>query len=265
MTYDLRVDMPASFGPSAMPPVSRGGTGLVAGVSFTTTREALADLLPPFYELVETPRVQLSYSRLDGVDWLGGRSYSLVAVNIPVVFRGAERTIKGPFAAVVWEDDTNSIIAGRDYLGIPKLYADIPDVAVGEESFQVGLSLYGTELLSISFGDMKPESREVLAHVNEASATWNWLGWKHVPGTPREGATVEPDASYPTMVTQGSTYDQMWTGTAEIKFNAGVEDIPITGRIIRRLSEIPILEVESASAFRVVDRHLDRSATVRLQ
>jgi hypothetical protein len=265
MTYDLRVDMPASFGPSAMPAVSRGGTGWVAGVSFETEREALADLLPPFYELTETPSVQLSYARLDEVDWLGGRSYSLLAVNIPVVYRGEQQTIAGPFASVVWEDDCHSIIAGRDYLGIPKLYADIPQVSVGESSFRVSCSLYGTELLGITFSDMEAQPQEVVDYASAESSTWHWLGWKHVPGTPLEGASAEPDASYPTMVTQGNTYDKAWSGSAEITFNADSVDIPISGRIANRLAQLPILRVENAMAFHVTDRYLDRSATRRLE
>ncbi|MGX7727518.1 acetoacetate decarboxylase family protein [Rhodococcus sp. 5G237] len=265
MTYENRLDMPASFGASQMPPVSTGATGWSARVTFETSKDAVADLLPSFYQLTDTPTVMISYARLSNLDWLAGRGYSLVAVHIDAIFRGKKETVQGPFSLVVWEDDSNSVVAGREYLGVPKVYADIPSASVGEESFEVVCSEYGTDLLSINFSNMEPTSNEYLERVNNASSTYHWLGWKHITATPTADEEPVPDADYPTILTQGARYDRVWRGNAEIKFfTPSFAEAPVSGRIANRLAEIPILRVGRAVASHAVDITLNRAATRRL-
>lgn len=257
--------MPASFGPTETLPVTTVDSGgWAARVIFETSREAVADLLPRFFEVADTPRVTLAYSRLMGLDWLGGRDYNLLGVFVDAIYRGRGGTVEAPYPVVMWEDDCNPIISGREYLGVPKLYADFSPVEVGSSEFQVSCSAYHNELLSISFSGMVPAPAQFVDDLNTAEARVHWLGWKYIPGTPREGVDPVPDADYPVIVSLGNEYDAAWVGEAKVEIRTPGQNVPISGRIARRLAQIPIRSVESAVACHLVNWTLDRGAARRL-
>jgi hypothetical protein len=141
MTIELkagvRYRMPAIFGPAPGPRQKADGTrwkpeetGTMHSewmtVSYLTRETALTKLLPPGFALRGDPVVSVSLSFFNNLYWLAGRGYGIVYVDFPVVYSGKTETIAGAFCAVLWEGIPDAIMTGREELGFPKLFADIP-------------------------------------------------------------------------------------------------------------------------------------------
>jgi Acetoacetate decarboxylase (ADC) len=129
--------MPTVFGPSVGPrqqpdgkpyPAGAAGAQRITVMSFVARTEAarLVRLLPDSVALSGEPRLRISVSWLEDVGWLAGRGYNVLSVQIPARVVNGTRTVDGEFVAVLWENLADPIITGREELGMPKLFADIP-------------------------------------------------------------------------------------------------------------------------------------------
>src|SRR5690606_10244591 len=129
----LRRRMPAHFGPSAGPRQGPDGKRFdgsnlrrdVAAVRFLTDAAAISAYLPECFELDGEPIVTIEHTHLKDVDWLAGRSYSVLSVKVPARFHGKRDKARGPFVLVLWEDMADPILTGREELGFPKLYCEL--------------------------------------------------------------------------------------------------------------------------------------------
>ena len=119
--------MPANFGPLSSQRVCHYGDVTQLTILYLTDKDALAAYLPEPYEPADEPIVTVYCQVFRDVDFLAGRGYNVVGVNLAAVFNGKKDNFIGNYAAVLWENDTIPIITGRELLGAPKLYADIPD------------------------------------------------------------------------------------------------------------------------------------------
>jgi hypothetical protein len=137
----VRYRMPVVFGPAPGPRQKADGipwkseeTGTMhcqwMTVSYLTRRTQLENLLPPGFALRGDPIVSVSLSFFDRLYWLAGRGYGIVVFDLPVVYAGKTETISGTFCPVLWEGIADAILTGREELGFPKLFADIPRPAV---------------------------------------------------------------------------------------------------------------------------------------
>ena len=119
--------MPVSFG--AIRPIQAGFFEDVWTLStaYLTDRDALADLLPDPFEPSDEPIVTVYYQNCAKVNFLAGGGYNLMGINLAAAFAGIEDHVSGEFVLVMWENQVNPIIRGRELLGMPKLFADIPD------------------------------------------------------------------------------------------------------------------------------------------
>lgn len=125
--------MPVGFGPAPGPrnlPASqrhrrfdKKATSLT--LSAVTEAGPLAALLPVRMRLVGEPRVEIVVTLLSEIGWLAGRGYNIIMVRIPARWDGEEQ-IAGHFVPVVWENMADPILTGREELGWPKIFADIP-------------------------------------------------------------------------------------------------------------------------------------------
>jgi FMN-dependent NADH-azoreductase len=66
-----------------------------AGVSFLSDAVEVTRLLPPGCRLDGEPSVTLERSELRELEWLTGRSYSMLAINFPVAFEGERDRVRG--------------------------------------------------------------------------------------------------------------------------------------------------------------------------
>jgi Acetoacetate decarboxylase (ADC) len=133
-TPNIRI-MPTSFGVAGGPRQTPDHPDFRAGpISFTRhvvrflgREEQIEALLPKGLALRGEPIVQFQFFCLTDIPWLAGRGYNLLSMLIPVrhVAAGGE-AVDGQYQAVMWENLGDPIITGREQLGHPKLYAQLP-------------------------------------------------------------------------------------------------------------------------------------------
>jgi acetoacetate decarboxylase len=124
---------PAHFGPWPIEPVLHYGDLTSMFISYITDKDAVASMLPPGFEPSDVPTVSVWAQYCQEVSFLAGFGYNIVGVNFGAVWNGKKETRTGAFSAVLWENDFYPIMYGREHLGAPKLWGDIPDVQVNKD------------------------------------------------------------------------------------------------------------------------------------
>ena len=179
----------------------------------------------------------VSHQHIGGVGYLAGLSYNIAQVMAEVVCATADRTITASYPLAMWETDTNPIIAGREYLGTPKLYAEIPDLEEDGDGSRFCCSEYGTPLFSGTARNMQPLTGEKFEQMRAAMGEIRTLTWKYIPGPDRS-----VDANYPITFRQQVDFEEISVGIGEVIWNAPTqEQAPISWRIAATLSQLPIV------------------------
>ncbi|MCP5118022.1 MAG: acetoacetate decarboxylase family protein [bacterium] len=208
-------------------------------VSYLTDPVKLAQYLPEPFEVGSEPRVTVFYSMNHEIEWLAGGNYNLLGVNAAVRFNGKTDRLEGAYCLVLWEDETDPILTGRELLGIPKIYADIEDPAVLRGTWRTSASHRNHKIVDMSIRGLKPLPAETIAAFKSSSKKANWMGWKYIPNTGRGGAAV----SHATLVPTSASPREAWTGTGEIDWNRLTwEQNPTQAHIVNALADLPVLE-----------------------
>ena len=265
MSYTLdpksRYRMPSHFGPSPGPrnvpsriSIDHTKYPLTTAVTlrFLTDADALNAMLPPGFELAGDPIVSIDFAYMKQIQWLAGRGYNICLLSWPAVFKGEKDTVTGRFAAVLFENFADPIITGRDELGHPKIYCEIPEPTVLDDVWTCQLSWDGYEFLNVSvedLGDEKPATEFV--------QTDGWIQYKYIPGTPPEAgpdcayATQSPDPLDPD-VHANMTIDQRRWGRGQVAFReAQWEDMPTVHHVANAFAALPVHEVLMAAVTHV--------------
>jgi len=87
------------------------------------------------------------------VNFLAGGEYRLFGVNVAATFPSDDGPIHGSLALILWENNIEAIIRGREILGIPKLYADVDDPEAVDGHFSVAASDHGCDLVRMNLVD----------------------------------------------------------------------------------------------------------------
>jgi Acetoacetate decarboxylase (ADC) len=260
-----RYDMPVVFGPSLLPDVTVMEDLRNISVPFLTERAAIEPFLPRFFEVEGDPVVTVSSSHNGGVDWLGGRQYNVVRVQVNVRHRSSsgghdpDHDVVGPYSLVIWESDPRPVIAGRELQGYAKIVGEIPDHERSDGRAAFECSEYGTRLVRGEVDGLAPLDESVLASLS-GEREQVALGWKYIPN-PEGGA----DADYPTKLLSTVAVSEAWTGQGTISFDAPTwQQAPSSAHIIEALRTLPVLEYRTATVVhsRVT---LPRNAVIRLQ
>jgi len=133
--------MPVAFGPIPGPRQSFKGKPrdlsesivVTSSITFKTSRTVLQNLFPPgskqfsFISPGTVAFASISQVTLDGLEWLGGKGYDFIRIEIHgVTYIGKDdKMIQGTYVPVLWENLTDSILSGREEVGMPNLYSDI--------------------------------------------------------------------------------------------------------------------------------------------
>lgn len=266
---NVRYRMPVVFGPAPGPRQKPDGTpwtleetGTMNAhwmtVAYRTRREQLEAILPPGFALRGEPSVHVSLAFFRNLYWLAGRGYGIVMVEVPVVYTGKTETMEGAFCPVLWEGRPDAIMTGREELGFPKLFADIPELhvdlangsAAGEASWMdfkfFELDIQGLEEVS---GDKKLPGPGGAA-----------LFYKYMPRTGPNGSggcdIAYATSSQPLPGTGADTSPikfsdanfKKWRGTTgSVTWNrASFEQLPTTFHVVNGVAGLDILEVVSA-------------------
>lgn len=260
--------MPVGFGPALGP--RRGPDGQSFNgersratsltVTYRTDQERLQSLLPPGFLAPPDPTVRVRANFGTDYAWLAGRGYNYVEVVFSATFAGTTDTVAGDFVAVMWESMADPIISGREDIGLPKLFADIPAYATDAAGTTVTASWEGFRFLTLTLDGLSlgpwPHEREASTpptHLGLGGGAAPRLYYKYVP---RTGALETPDVAYVT-ATPPQTYAvqvlETWTGTGSAVFETATwEQLPTLVHIVNKLAELPIQAPVEASMSRLV-------------
>ncbi len=235
--------MPFSFGPRAGKGSALYGDVTTIAVTYLTDRRMLSEYLPEPFEVGAEPWVSVSYAMNREVAWLAGGCYNLIGVNVSAVFNGQVDHLAGGYCLVIWENLTDPILTGREIEGMPKIFADIPDHTIFNGVWSAGAGYRGHKIVDLSIKDLQPLPMDQVKEFEKLSREGNWMGWKYIPKIGEPGAEV----SHPTLFPTNSSFDQIWTGTGEVKWNPLTwEQNPTQFHIVNALEKLPILEYRSA-------------------
>lgn len=274
MTFEfkpnVRYRMPAVFGPAPGPRQKLDGTpwtaeesGTVnvqwATLAYRTQRAKLEALLPPGFRLNGDALVYVTMGFFRNLYWLAGRGYGVVYVEVPVIYTGKDESIEGGFCLTMWEGRPDAIMTGREELGFPKLFADIPDVRLDPDSGRIAgqaswLDFKFFEFEMHGFEAVQTPERRLLG------APGTPIFYKYMPHTGPFGSGGS-DAAYattskPAPGMEGATttirFDQAdfrrWkaAGGSVRWHRATFEQLPTTCHIVNGVADLDILEIVSA-------------------
>jgi Acetoacetate decarboxylase (ADC) len=267
---NVRYRMPVMFGPAPGPRQKHDGTPWKAEesgtanvqwatITYRTPRDKLQALLPPGFALNGEPLLYVTLGFFRDLYWLAGRGYGMVNVEVPVTYTGKHETVQGGLCLSIWEGRPDAIITGREELGFPKLFADIPDVrlnpdsgAVSGEASWLGFKFFEMEMHG--FEQVPVDSMRLLG------APGGPIHYKYMPRTGPFGS-AGADVTY---VTASHPLHGASTNTSPIKFEdttfkkwkakggsvkwhrATFEQLPTTCHVVNGVADLDILEVVSA-------------------
>ncbi len=223
-------------------------------ISFLTDRKQLEDLLPPGFSLAGEPIVSVYTRYKKNIQWLGGRGYNVVNVSFPAVFKGKNDTVAGDFASVVWENLTEPILTGREELGCPKIFADIPDpMEVGDTTY-CSASWMGFKFMDfVASGLRAPTEEENREYAARTAQSQGILYYKYIP---KSGLWGTPEAEYPVLNPKGDTslkVLQTWVGDAKLVFHRPTwQEMPTQYMIVNALADLEVRKMLCARVIKTV-------------
>jgi len=217
-------------------------------VSFLSRKEQLEALLSPGKNLSVhgLPIVSVTAVYQGALFWLAGRGYNLILVNFPVEFRGKKERVTGSFNFVVWENMTEPILMGRETLGWPKIYAEIPPARILQDKVHVSATWYGYNFLDMYLEGVRMMTpTEILERQKGAQPNAGIISHKYVMKT---GHPEEADADYLTISTnigaKPATLKELSTGKASLIFHQSTwEQLPTMSHIVNKLAELEVKEI----------------------
>jgi len=251
----LRHRMPVVFGPSPGPRQGPDGAAFdmrhaprtTTTVSYLTDAARLARLLPAHCGIDGAPVVTVEHSVLHRLEWLAGRAYSLLAVKFPVRYNGPRETVRGPFLCVLWENRVEPILTGREELGYPKLYAELPEARELRGVTELQASLDGHAFIRMRVERLEP------APPPQAGAADGVLLHRYLPGL-EPGAPAAVDEMVMSPAAGNATrYEAFSRGCGSVEFiRSSWEQLPTTCHIVNTLADLPVLEPRGATHARTV-------------
>lgn len=262
--------MPVGFGPALGPrqgPDGRDFTGLEHrcthfSLRFDVAPERLSAVMPPGFRPAEKPAVTFQLNFNEDVAWLAGRGYNYLEVLMSTVYEGERDTVEGDLVAVMWESLADAVWPGREEIGLPKLYADIPAPQVTSAGTSVLASWDGFGFFDASFDGLRlgPWDEEAVARAEPSvrgtggSETGRpRLYYKYIPRTGGEG---EADVAYATMTPAGANQVRVvesWSGAGAAAFRpARWEDLPTFAQIVNGMAGLELGDPVEARMTRLI-------------
>jgi hypothetical protein len=247
--------MPYGFGPTPgprqEPPGKRFDWSKVgrwsAAVSYLTEREKLDKLLPPRFSLVGDPIVTVEFHTLSNLDWLAGRSYSMLQVRFPAAYDGQRDQVAGSFLSVLWENLADPVISGREELGFAKLWCELPPPEVTNDTISCKASWLGHEFAVLELTGLTETSPRIPAYPGLGDRNNDGtLHYKYMPQTEKWGQEAIAHACLSPVVASAQA-DRVLVGKGRVSFRkTNWEDMPTQYHIIQKLAELPVLEEREA-------------------
>jgi acetoacetate decarboxylase len=217
-------------------------------VQYETGRQAIAALLPDCYQPGEEPVVTVFFGYHRQLPFLAGGGYNLATVQVRARFDGQSDHVEGDYILVMFENKTVPIIGGREHLGVPKLYADIPPVkTLPDGRLRCEASLWGHLLFGIELPDLKKQNPLVRLAAGRQFNERPWLAYKYI-----ERLDGPPDADYPTVTYNDLSLDELWLGkSATLYFGfMTADDLSWIANVMEALKTLSIHKILRSGHFR---------------
>ncbi|KAF7891745.1 hypothetical protein EAF00_008047 [Botryotinia globosa] len=253
--------MPMSFGPSPGPRQDLNGiqrkplkaTYKTSYITFKTYKSYLLTLLPSDDFQIGTEGMwataTFSVTRLDNLEWLGGRGYSMLGLYVHDIVHksssdsdsGDSAELRGDFLPVLFENMADPIITGREELGFSKVFATLDQKASSESSFVLSAGWEGTEFCRLTLDDLEE------APDAESALQTPVLHYKAIPSSTQKGQDAEYATIYPSI--PKAEGEQRWkAGKAEIVFTDLEHKeldmaFPTLANIIKGLRGVKVVEI----------------------
>ena len=219
----------------------RYGRNTALSTTFLTDTDLAASLLPGPFRLADEPLVNVSIVQCEDVDWLAGRPYNLVGVEVAAVFDGQEdKDVRGALCVIMWENMTEPILGGRDHSGVPKVYGDIPNLMLNKDTCRGDVSHFGYPILELSARGLEPLSATDRSDNETALRDRNWMNYKYFPSVQNDRADVAYACTYPA----SGTCTACWEGQGELRFfDSSFHKNPTQYALINVLAKLPVHEI----------------------
>lgn len=186
------------------------GEAEVLVLQYQTDSDALKPLIPDCFQLTKKPTVTVWFAYYNRVDFLANRGYNEVTVQVSARFDGEKDHVEGDHVLVMFLNDTIPIIRGREQVGWPKMYADIPAAeAQSSGHLLCKATLWNQLLISLDLDPMKKQNAIVRFTANKIINNQKLLFYKYIPSL--DGP---PDANYPSMLPNDVKLNELWMGNS---------------------------------------------------
>lgn len=261
MSYALRSDrgyrMPTHFGPLPGPrqaptggphALDTGERSTLIWASFGVDADQLASLLPDRFEPATDPDITVEIKNMTNIGWLAGRGYSVATITA-----GVRRTMNddhprdGRFKLILWENEADPIITGREELGYPKVYGEVSTIQEGPDggSATAAVSWDGFTFLELEVTDLTDQP---LAAPGGASF--------HTKYIPRTGTAGGHDVVQTILTSPGQGPLEVLerrSGTGDVRFTAGTwQQLPTLVTIVATLADLRLGAVRGAGLARTL-------------
>jgi len=216
-------------------------------IQYQTDREAAIRLLPECYTLDPSALVTIFFGYYSGLEFLAGGTYHVATCQIAARFDGQKDHIDGDYMVVMFENVTAPILGGREYLGVPKLYADIPPAKIMPDGhLRCEASLGGHLLFGIELPPLKKQNPIVKNIASKQINKRPWLAYKYFPSL--DGP---PDADYPTITRNDVKIKELWMGKEGSVFfgSAAVKDIGPILPLMEALKTLNVVDIKQVLQF----------------
>jgi acetoacetate decarboxylase len=211
-------------------------------LQYETDPDAIPPLLPEPFKPGKSPVVSVLFNDNNGVDFMAGGGYRLAAISVAAQFDGENGHFEGSYVLVMPENQTLPIITGREWLGMPKFFADISSIRIMQDGhLRCEASLWGHLLFGI---DIAPPLKEQNVLIRKAASTQSTktpsFGYKYFASL-----NGPPDADYPTIMWNDINMDYLWLGKGgELYFgNQTEQDIGDFKPVLDALKSLPVRKV----------------------
>jgi hypothetical protein len=196
-----------------------------------------------------------SVTTFDNIAWLSGGGYNQFGLYIHGVEYKKEggSTIIGTYIPVQFENLADSIVAGRDDLGLPKVYCAI-DIHRRQKSYRMQASWQGAKFLDFDLEGLVPIESPSEQDAATDELDYGTLAYRYIPAVGEDAkgkaecqyAVVIPRAEDSTSSPSKVNYVTKAQKASVVFDKLDVDALPTLHHIVDVLADVPIYEVVEA-------------------
>lgn len=175
----------------------------VVSITYETDRAVLENMIPECYTLND-PYVTVNLSEFTNLGWQNGKSYNLIGVSVPVHFKGERDDLDGDLVLVMFENQTDPILGGRETMGYGKMFCDIPPIQHCENKYTALAASFNFRFMNIVIDTSRPAPDLETLKANEARSVGK-VHYRYFPSVKEKEDDpalnfTKADVAYPTIL-----------------------------------------------------------------